>query len=106
MTRRRRYAVVFAPAVLRHIDAIDRKYHGLIRAAITEQLSRTLDTPTRNRKPLEDLPGPLHSTWELRCGPDNRFRVFYDVEGDAVWVLAIAVKQRNRLFIGGREFEP
>ena len=63
---------------------------------------------TRNRKPLEDLPGPCGSTWELRCGPNNRFRVFYEVfQGEnAVWVLAIGLKERNRLFIEGEEFEP
>jgi hypothetical protein len=45
--------------------------------------------------------------WELRLGPKNRFRVFYQVkpESHEVRVLAIGVKDRNRLFIGGEEFE-
>ena len=62
----------------------------------------------RNRKPLEDLPGPCGSTWGLRCGPNNRFRVFYEVsQGEnAVRVLAIGLKESNRLFIEGEEFEP
>jgi len=43
----------------------------------------------------------------LRFGPKNTFRVFYDVnrEEKAVSVLAIGVKEGNRLFIGGEEFE-
>ena len=62
----------------------------------------------RNRKPLEDLPGPFDSSWELRCGPMNRFRVFYEITRGTrqVWVLAIGVKDRDRLFIAGEEFDP
>jgi len=107
MSRRSKYAITFAPEVSRHVDAIDRKYRGLIRSAIREQISSTPERATRNRKPLEEMPGPFGSTWELRCGPDSRFRVFYEVaQSKAVWVLAIAVKERDRLFIAGKEFEP
>jgi len=44
----------------------------------------------------------------VRCGPGNRFRVFYDVRRDQrlVDVLAIARKIRNRLFVGKERFEP
>jgi hypothetical protein len=44
--------------------------------------------------------------WELRFGPDNRFRVFYQVAADSreVRVLAVGVKDGNRLLIGGEEF--
>ena len=43
--------------------------------------------------------------WELRLGPDNCFRVFYRVDTAAreVDILAIGVKDGNRLFIGGEE---
>jgi hypothetical protein len=42
----------------------------------------------------------------LRLGLDNRFRVFYQVnqEGHEVRILAVGVKDRNRLLIGGEEF--
>ena len=62
------------------------------------------ETATRNRKPLE-RPIELGARWELRLGPDNRFRVFYrvDAEERQVRVLAIGVKERNRLFFGGEE---
>ena len=45
--------------------------------------------------------------WELRFGPDNRFRVFYrlDEQVSYVRVLAIAEK-REELYIGGKEFIP
>ena len=45
--------------------------------------------------------------WEIRFGPKNRFRVFYEVnqERDEVHILAIGVKIGNRLFIGGKEVQ-
>jgi mRNA-degrading endonuclease RelE of RelBE toxin-antitoxin system len=43
----------------------------------------------------------------LRCGPGNRFRVFYEIhtEEQSVMVLAIGIKEGNRLRIGGEEFQ-
>ena len=74
--------------------------------AIEEQLRFEPESATRNRKPLE-RPSGLGARWELRLGPDNRFRVFYRVEADGrrVRILAVGVKERNRLFLGGEEVE-
>jgi hypothetical protein len=49
----------------------------------------------------------FEAEWELRLGPRNRFRVFYEVDREQgqVRVLAIGVKERNRLFIGGEEVQ-
>ena len=71
-----------------------------------EQLSYTPDLETRNRKPVEQ-PAPFAATWELRFGPGNRFRVFYDIDTreNIVWVLAIGVKEHARLYFAGEEFE-
>src|SRR5690349_18416838 len=106
MAKRPRFALSFAPQAIAHLDWIEAKYHGLLRRAIKEQLTYTPTEETRNRKPLEQ-PAVFEASWELRCGPDNRFRVFYDVDSaaQAVRVLAIAVKERNRLIIGGEEYE-
>jgi len=57
---------------------------------------------TRNRKALT-LPAPFGAHWELRFGPQNRFRAFYRLEGAAVVVLAVGRKERGRLWIGGEE---
>ncbi len=105
MPRRSIFKQIFAPEVTHHIKAIDRKYHGVIQRVIDEQLRYTPNTATRNRKPLEE-PAPFGATWEIRCGPGNRFRVFYDVDiqEHAVIVLAIGKKDGNRLFIGKNEF--
>jgi len=47
----------------------------------------------------------LGADWEIRFGPDNRFRVFYLVEQESrqVFILAIGVKRGNRLIIGREE---
>jgi mRNA-degrading endonuclease RelE of RelBE toxin-antitoxin system len=47
----------------------------------------------------------FEAEWELRFGPDNKFRVFYDIniESHEVYILAIGVKEGNRLLIGGKE---
>ena len=69
-------------------------------------LTYTPTEETRNRKPLEQ-PAPFEASWELRCGPENRFRVFYSMDPGAVevWVLAVGIKDRKRLIIGGEEYE-
>lgn len=107
MRRRPRFTIIFAPETLAHVDVIERKDHRLIRESVDKQLSFLPGQVTRNRKPLEQ-PAPFDATWELRFGTDNRFRVFYEVKSEArvVEVLAIGIKERNKLFIGGEEFEP
>jgi hypothetical protein len=59
---------------------------------------------TKNRKPLRQ-PAPFNAEWELRFGPDNRFRVLYDIDHErrAVQILAIGEKDGNRLRVGGEE---
>jgi mRNA-degrading endonuclease RelE of RelBE toxin-antitoxin system len=98
------FEITYDPEVKTHLRFIEVKYHTLIRKAIEEQLAFEPHVETRNRKPL--LPtAELDADWELRCGPDNRFRVFYfaDLEGRTVHVLAIGVKKGNRLAIAGEE---
>ena len=78
MTRQRRFVITFAPEVLDHLDAIERRYYRLIEQTIDEQLSYAPGQETRNRKPLEQ-PAPFSARWELRWRPDNRFRAFYQL---------------------------
>jgi len=89
-----------------HMKAIESQHHRLIKATIEQQLRTAPETPTRNRKRLE-TPAPFDATWELRFGSDNRFRVLYEIDEAkrTVNILAIGIKDRNRLFIGGEEFK-
>jgi mRNA-degrading endonuclease RelE of RelBE toxin-antitoxin system len=106
MVQRPGFEVIFDLRAVDHMEAIERKYHSLIRRTIEEQLAFDADTPTRNRKPLLRETA-IGAAWEVRCGPDNRFRIFYDVHRDRrlVVVLAIARKVRNQLFVGKERFE-
>jgi hypothetical protein len=100
------FEIVFDPGVKAHLMAIEVKYHGLIRAVITEQLEHDPGVETRNRKPLIN-PSVLSPARELRFGPGNRFRVFYRVDPDAsqVRILAIGQKEGERLLIAGEIFD-
>ncbi len=101
------FRLVFAPEVVGHLEMIERRYHALIRQTVSERLTHEPNRPARNRKQLEQ-PALYEATWELRFGPGNRFRVFYDVDlaERVVHVLAIGVKRRERLSIGREEFGP
>ncbi len=100
------YQIIYDVEVRNHLAAIDRKYHALIRRTIEKQLSHQPDIETRNRKPLH-RPSSLGADWELRLGPHNRFRVLYRIADTVreIYVLAVGVKDGNRLVIGGEEFE-
>src|SRR6266576_2268727 len=101
MAKRPKFTLSFAPEAIENLDSIEFKYHGLLQRTINEQLTYTPTEETRNRKPL-DQPAPFGASWELRCGPDNRFRIFYEVDSAAheVQVLAVGVKDRDRLLVG------
>jgi len=102
-----RYELIYAEETYRHLVAIERQHHSLIRQTIEQQLLYEPNVRTRNRKPLVK-PSRFGEVWELRFGPDNRFRVFYrlDEHVNHVRVLAIAEKHSAKLYIGGKEFVP
>ena len=102
MKEKGRFELIYAPQVRRHLKAIERKYYSLIRSTIEAQLQFKPDVETGNKKPLK-RPAEWGADWEIRFGPDNRFRVFYanDREHQTVNVLAIGEKKGDRLLIGG-----
>ena len=104
MSPRQKFVLIYAPLIKLHLKTIERKYYSLIRTTIEDELQFEPDVETRNRKPLK-RPVTFEAEWELRFGPDNRFRVFYDIniESHEVHILAIGLKEGNRLFIGGKE---
>jgi mRNA-degrading endonuclease RelE of RelBE toxin-antitoxin system len=106
MAKKQPFELIYDPEVEQHLRSIEQKYLSLIREAIREQLRFQPETETRNRKPLEQ-PAPFGATWELRFGPANQFRVLYVVDGERqeVLILAVGVKDRNRLVVGGEEVE-
>ncbi len=105
MAREQPYTLVFAPQVKKHLRAIERKYRSLIRDKINEQLQLEPGVQTTNRKSLRTP--VLGADWELRFGPNNRFRVLYDIdkENHQVVILAVGIKDGERLLVSGEEVE-
>jgi mRNA-degrading endonuclease RelE of RelBE toxin-antitoxin system len=106
MAKQAGFRLSFTSEAIEHLDSIEAKHHGLIRKTIAEQLTHSPLGKTRNRKPLVP-PAPFQAAWELRCGPGNRFRVFYNVDSESrtVRILAVGVKDRSRVLFGEREEE-
>lgn len=104
MAKKEPFSLIYAPVVHQHLDAIDAKYDTLIHAKIEEQLTFEPAVETRNRKRVRP-PAAFEAEWELRFGPKNRFRVFYQIdhENRLVRIVAIGEKDRNRLLVGGEE---
>lgn len=100
------FKLIYATQVKDHLKFIERKYLSLIRETVENQLRFEPDGETRNRKPVEQ-PTTIEADWELRFGSHNRFRAFYTINIDQreVYIVAIGVKQGNKLFIGGEEVE-
>lgn len=106
MVKKEPFDLVYDSDVVNHLATIESKHHSLIRRTIEEQLRFEPENETRNRKPLQ-RPVEFGATWELRLGPKNRFRIFYRVDEKEreVQILAIGVKERDRIFIAGEEVE-
>ncbi len=94
--------IILSPEALDHISAFPARQRRIILDEIEIQLSHEPTLVTQQRKPMR--PNPL-AAWELRIG---QFRVYYHVEHDqldqaAVYIIAVGVKIRDRIMIGGKE---
>ena len=100
---RQKFQLKYLPVFLQHMEFIEKKYWRLVRKTIELQLQYEPAIETRNRKPLN--PAEEFGSWELRFGPQNRFRVFYDIREDKriVQINAIGIKEGNDLMIAGQE---
>jgi mRNA-degrading endonuclease RelE of RelBE toxin-antitoxin system len=106
MPPQNRFEIIYPPIIKQHLKFIETRHYSLIRESLEVQLRFEPDVETRNRKPLK-RPIVFGTKWEIRFGPDNRFRVFYRVDYDSqqVVILAIGEKIGHRLFVGGEEVE-
>ena len=106
MTRSQPFELIYDREVRQHLEPVEWKFFSLIRETIEAQLRFEPDLETKNRKPMRQ-PNVLGGEWELRFGPDNRFRVFYRVNAREreVHILAIGVKKGSVLHIGRSRFE-
>lgn len=96
------YEVQYSPDTIPHLRALTARQRTLVFHAVEEQLVHQPTLETRNRKPMR--PNPL-APWELRV---EECRVYYDVTEEPeriVTILAVGVKHRSRVVIGGEEME-
>jgi hypothetical protein len=98
------FDLIYDPEFKSHLQLVEPKYRSLIRSTLEEQLPFSADVETQNRKPLK-RPVPFSADWELRFGPGNRFRAFYSVnhERHEMILVALGIKERERITIGGEE---
>jgi hypothetical protein len=96
------YRIEITRDAVEHVRVLPKKNQGFVFRALRTALAHEPAKETRNRK-LLTLPAPFGAHWELRFGPQNRFRAFYTIEGAAVVVVAVGVKDRQRLRIGHEE---
>jgi len=96
------HRIEYSPDTDQHLRVLTAQQRSRVFDAVAEQLEHQPTVETRNRKPMR--PNPL-APWELRIG---ELRVYYDVEEEpeqVVVILAIGVKDRSRVIIGGEEIE-
>ncbi len=94
-----KYEIEFSKDAEVHLDGFSSRKQRILLAAIDEQLSFQPDTPTRNRKLLRE--NPL-ATWELRV---QGLRVFYNVDEGKVLIIALGIKDGNKIIINGEEYK-
>jgi mRNA-degrading endonuclease RelE of RelBE toxin-antitoxin system len=100
------YSILYDPDFTRYLAHIERKYYSLIKETIEKQFRYEPAILARNRKPMSET-FSFGEAWELRFGPNNRFRVIYRIDDSLhqVRVLGIFVKFRDRYILGDEEFE-
>jgi mRNA-degrading endonuclease RelE of RelBE toxin-antitoxin system len=98
-----RYEIEYSPETVRHLRSLTARQRAIVFDAVDEQLSHQPTIETRHRKPMR--PNPL-APWELRIG---ELRVYYDVEETPkpkVSIRAVGIKDRHRVLIANKEYEP
>jgi mRNA-degrading endonuclease RelE of RelBE toxin-antitoxin system len=95
------YDIEYSPDSVEHLQALTARQRSMVFDKVDEQLRNEPTVETKNRKPMR--PNPV-APWELRIGD---LRVYYDIEESptsVVTVLAVGVKVRDRVRIGGTEY--
>lgn len=97
-----RYRLEYSNHAVSHLRSLTARDRANIIDTIERKLLHQPTVPARNRKLLRanDI-----APWELRVGP---WRCYYDVQESPrriVTVRAVGRKERNRVVIGGVEYE-
>ena len=96
-----RFAIVLAPEAVEDLRNLKANLRAAVRAALETHLSHEPTKTSRSR--IKRLRGLSRPQYRLRA---DEVRVFYDVSGSTVEVLAIVVKSEAELWLrqfGGPE---
>lgn len=92
------YVIEYSPEAEDHMRWLTARQQKIVLDTVDRQLVNQPNVETRNRKPMR--PNPV-APWELRIG---NLRVYYEVNDhpeSTVVVLAVGIKDRDRVRIGG-----
>jgi mRNA interferase RelE/StbE len=81
------FAVILAPQAVEDLNGLKANIRATVRTALETHLRHEPEKPSRSR--IKRLRGLRHPQYRLRVG---EVRVFYDVAGTTVEVLAIVAK--------------
>lgn len=96
------YWIEYSPDAVDHLRMLTARQQVAVLNVVQRQLLHEPSVETRRRRPMR--PNPL-APWELRIGD---LRVYYDIQNDpepVVVILAVGIKQRNRVRIGRQVIE-
>ena len=96
------YIIEYSPEAEDHMLWLTKRQQRIVLDTVDRQLTDQPAVETRNRKPMR--PNPI-APWELRIG---ELRVYYeirDADQPTVMVLAVGLKERDRVRIGGDRIE-
>jgi mRNA-degrading endonuclease RelE of RelBE toxin-antitoxin system len=96
------YVIEYSPEAEDHMRWFTIRQQRTVLDTVDRQLLHQPNMETRNRKPMR--PNPV-APWELRIGD---LRVYYETKDEpepTVTILAIGIKERDQVRIGGERFK-
>jgi mRNA-degrading endonuclease RelE of RelBE toxin-antitoxin system len=92
------YQIRWDPAAEHERRGLRANQRALVEDGVRRHLTTDAERPSRARKPMRPN---ATAEWELRVPP---LRVYYNVVGDLVYIVAVVRKDRATLLRDGREF--
>jgi mRNA interferase RelE/StbE len=89
-----RFIIILAPEAVEDLDRLTANVRATVRAALEKHLRHEPEKVSRSR--IKRLRGVRHPRYRLRVG---EVRVFYDVSGTTVEVLAIVAKSEAETWL-------
>ncbi len=90
------FRIEYTPVARDHLRGLTARQQSTVLNSVDRQLAHEPNVETRNRKRMRANPV---APWELRVGD---LRVYYDVGEGVVTVVAVGMKRRNLVYIGGK----